>query len=64
MRAIEAGLNWLIENQRSDGSWMPSYFVNFGLGSGFANAQMPVVWALHGLGQAIEALDRGKLEAA
>jgi squalene-hopene/tetraprenyl-beta-curcumene cyclase len=64
VRAIEAGLHWLIENQRSDGSWRPSYFVNFGLGSGFANSQMPVVWALHGLGQAMEALARDKLEAA
>jgi squalene-hopene/tetraprenyl-beta-curcumene cyclase len=61
-QVVEGGLNWLVKNQSTDGSWGACYFVNFGLNSGFANTQMPVVWALRGLAAAIDALTR--LESA
>jgi hypothetical protein len=54
--AIETGTQWLVGAQRSDGAWDASYFVDFGFGVGFADSQMPVVWALHGLGNAIRVL--------
>jgi hypothetical protein len=54
---IEAGVNWLVGTQRADGAWDSSYFVDFGFGSGFADSQLPVVWALHGLGSAIRVLE-------
>jgi len=54
--AIEGGTRWLVDAQRKDGTWDASYFIDFGFGVGFADSQMPVVWALHGLGNAIRLL--------
>jgi hypothetical protein len=62
MDAIKAGAMWLVEHQRRDGAWDSSYFMNFGFGLGCADAQLTVVWALYGLGQAIKALARAKRE--
>ncbi len=56
--AIERGIAWLLDSQRDDGTWEASYFIDFGFGVGFADSQMPVVWALHGLGAAIPLLER------
>jgi squalene-hopene/tetraprenyl-beta-curcumene cyclase len=54
--AIENGIAWLLKAQRDDGTWGASYFVDFGFGTGFADSQLPIVWALHGLGEAIRIL--------
>jgi prenyltransferase beta subunit len=56
LRAIEAGVSWLVGAQREDGAWEASYFIDFGFGVGFADSQIPVVWALHGLGKALQLL--------
>jgi squalene-hopene/tetraprenyl-beta-curcumene cyclase len=57
VQSIEAGINWLIQNQRDDGSWAPCYFVNSGFGTGFADSHLPIVWALHGLAEGRRALE-------
>src|SRR5207253_1773957 len=46
IQAIQAGVRWLTEHQRSNGTWESVYFMNFGFGLGCANAQLTMVWAL------------------
>lgn len=50
LKAIETGMNWLIKNQRDDGSWASIYHMNFGFGVGMSDGQLPNVWAMHALG--------------
>lgn len=44
-------VDWIMRNQLVDGSFRANYFVNFGLNTGFADEQLPMVWCLHALGQ-------------